>query len=119
MAGSGASPQSIEVMGRRGLDLTGHSSRPLDDSVMNVADLVLTMTSGHRAAILAAWPQMHDRVHNLRRDGGDISDPIGMPVDVYDACADQIDNELAGWLDSLDEDFFPITTSNEDEVQDK
>jgi protein-tyrosine phosphatase len=112
--GSGASPQAIEVMGKRGLDLTGHSSRPLDDAVMNVADLVLTMTQGHRRAILAAWPDMQDRVHTLRRDGGDISDPVGMPVEVYESCADQIDRELAAWLDALDDDFFPNTTSNEE-----
>ncbi|TWT49150.1 Low molecular weight protein-tyrosine-phosphatase YwlE [Rubripirellula amarantea] len=108
-AGSGASPQSVEVMGRRGLDLTGHSSRPLDESVMNVADLVLTMTRGHRAAILAAWPNMHDRVFTLRRDGGDISDPVGLPVETYEACAEQIDRELAAWIEALDEDFFPHT----------
>lgn len=116
MAGSGASPQAIEVMGRRGLDLTGHSSRPLDDSVMNVADLILTMTNGHRSAILAAWPELHDRVRTLRRDGGDISDPVGMPVEVYQSCADQIGTELAAWLESLDDDFFPVTDSNDDEV---
>ena len=52
------------TLGKRGLDLTGHCSRPLDDGVMNVADLVLTMTGGHRDAILAAWPEMHDRIHN-------------------------------------------------------
>lgn len=112
--GSGASPQAVEVMGKRGLDLTGHSSRPLDDAVMNVADLVLTMTRGHRAAILAAWPDKHDRVHTLRRDGGDISDPVGMPVDVYQSCAEQIDRELAAWVEALDDDFFPITASNEE-----
>ena len=109
--GSGASPQAIEVMGKRGLDLTGHSTRGLDDAVMNVADLVLTMTRGHRAAILAAWPDMQDRVFTLRRDGGDISDPVGMPLEVYEACAEQIDRELAGWIDSLDEDFFPATSN--------
>ena len=112
--GSGASPQAIEVMGNRELDLTGHSSRPLDDAVMNVADLVLTMTRGHRAAILAAWPGMHDRVHTLRRDGGDISDPVGMPVEVYESCAEQIDQELAAWIEALDDDFFPVTTSSEE-----
>jgi protein-tyrosine phosphatase len=112
--GSGASPQAIEVMGDRELDLTGHSSRPLDDSVINVADLVLTMTRGHQAAILAAWPDMHERVHTLRRDGGDISDPVGMPVEVYESCAEQIERELAAWLEALDDDFFPITTSNEE-----
>lgn len=110
--GSGASPQAVEVMGARNLDLTGHSSRPLDDAVMNVADLVLTMTRGHRAAILTAWPNMQDHVHTLRRDGGDISDPVGMPVEVYESCAEQINCELASWIDSLDDDFFPATDSN-------
>ncbi|QDT03210.1 Threonylcarbamoyl-AMP synthase [Rubripirellula lacrimiformis] len=109
--GSGATPQAIEVMGRRGLDLTGHSSRPLDDSVMGVADLVLTMTRGHRAAILAAWPGLHDRVFTLRRDGGDIADPVGMPVDVYEGCADQISSELSAWIEALDDDFFPDSDS--------
>jgi tRNA threonylcarbamoyl adenosine modification protein (Sua5/YciO/YrdC/YwlC family) len=113
-AGMGASPQAIEVMGGRGLDLTGHSSRPLDDSVMKVADLVLTMTEGHRAAILAAWPEMHDRVFPLRRDGGDISDPVGMPVEVYKHCAEQIDLELAKWLDNLNDDFFPRAETSDE-----
>jgi protein-tyrosine phosphatase len=110
--GSGASPQAVQVMGQRGLDLTGHSSRPLDDAVMNVADLILTMTQGHRAAIVAAWPEMQDRVFTLRRDGGDITDPVGMPVDVYQDCADQIDRELAAWLESFDAEFIPDSTSD-------
>jgi protein-tyrosine phosphatase len=111
-AGSGASPQAVEVMGTRDLDLTGHSSRPLDDAVMNVADLILTMTRGHRAAILAAWPNMQDRVHTLRRDGGDITDPVGMPVEVYQSCSEQIDQELTAWLEALGDDFFPDNASS-------
>ncbi len=110
-AGSMASPQAVEVMDSRGLDLSAHSSRPLDDAVMNVADLVLTMTRGHRAAILAAWPEMHDRIHLLRRDGGDISDPVGMPVECYESCAEQIDCELSAWVEALDKDFFPVTAA--------
>jgi protein-tyrosine phosphatase len=110
-AGSIASAQAVEVMERRGIDLTAHCARPLDDAVMNVADLVLTMTRGHQAAILAAWPDMHDRVHTLRRDGGDIADPVGMPLEVYAACAAQIEAELSAWVDALATDFFPVTTS--------
>lgn len=105
--GFGASSQAVEVMGHRGLDLTGHSSRPLDDEIIKVADVILTMTRGHRSAILAAWPELEDRVQTLRGDGGDISDPVGMPVEVYQTCADQIDGELEAWIDGLDEDFFP------------
>ena len=113
-AGSGAAPQAVEVMGRLGMDLTGHCSRALDHSVMNVADLVLTMTRGHRDAILAAWPDMHDRVFTLRRDEGDVTDPVGMPLEVYQACAEQMDVELAKWVEALDESFFPHSTSNDD-----
>ena len=109
--GAGAAPQAVEVMGTKELDLTGHAARPLDDSVMNVADLVLTMTRGHRAAILAAWPAMHDRVFTLRRDGGDVSDPVGMPLEVYESCANQMDAELDAWIDSLDDDFFADDSS--------
>lgn len=111
--GNMASPQAVDVMERRGLDLTGHSSRPLDDAVMNVADLVLTMTRGHQAAILAAWPDMHDRVHTLRRDGGDVADPVGMPTEVYASCAEQIESELSKWVDALDDNFFPVTSRNQ------
>lgn len=110
-SGAVASPQAVDVMAARGLDLTGHASRPLDDALMNVADLVLTMTRGHRDTILAAYPEMHDRIHTLRRDGGDITDPVGMPVDVYAACAEQMDQALAAWLDELDRDFLPITAT--------
>ncbi|MCM2373789.1 arsenate reductase/protein-tyrosine-phosphatase family protein [Aporhodopirellula aestuarii] len=111
--GNGASPQSVEVMGRRGLDLTGHCSQPLDDPLMSMADLVLTLTRRHRDAILAAWPDRKDRVFTLRRDGGDVSDPVGLPVDIYEQCADQIRDELEKWLNALDDDFFPITSDTE------
>ena len=59
---------------------------------------------------------MHDRVFTLRRDGGDITDPVGMPAEVYEDCATQMDQELAAWLGSLDDDFFP-DTSEDDEVK--
>ena len=109
--GSGAAPQAVEVMGAKDLDLTGHAARSLDESVINVADLILTMTRGHRAAILAAWPGMQHRVFTLRRDGGDISDPVGMPIEVYESCAQQMEAELDAWLEALDDDFFPQSIS--------
>lgn len=97
-AGMGASDGSIEVMGQRDLDLTGHCSTPLSDEIMQTADVILTMTRGHRRAILAAWPSLADRVHTLRRDGGDVTDPVGQPVEIYQSCADQIDAELDDWI---------------------
>ncbi len=103
MPGSSAAQQAVQVMSRRGLDLTGHGSRPLDERLVGLADLILTMTKQHAAAILARWPELGDRVRPLRHDGQDISDPVGAPVEVYDACAAQIDQELELWVEIMSE----------------
>ena len=94
-----ASNHAVEVMGQRGLDLTGHSSQPMTEQILQLADFILTMTRNHRDAILSKFPEVADRVHTLRVDGGDISDPVGSSLEVYQACADQIDEQLAIWVD--------------------
>ncbi len=105
--GAMAAMQAIEVMEGQGIDISCHESRPLSDAIMHRADVVLTMTRGHRAAILAAWPEMAHSVHTLRHDGGDIADPVGGPVELYEQCAAQIASELDRWLAELGDDFLP------------
>lgn len=101
--GDRASNQAVEVMGRRGLDLTGHASQPISEQILQLADVVLTMTRNHRDAILSKYPEAAARVHTLRVDGGDITDPVGSPIEVYQACADQIDEQLAIWVERFSE----------------
>lgn len=108
MPGDAASPQAVEVMKARGLDISHHSSQPFGEQVIRSADLILTMTQSHRNAILARWPEAQSRVHTLRHDGRDITDPVGAPVEIYQACADQIDQELARWVDSLGPEWVAI-----------
>lgn len=106
MPGSGAAQQAVEVMSARGLDLTGHSSRPLDERLVELADVILTMTSQHRQAILQRWPEAADRVCTLRHDGTDVSDPVGAPTEVYAECADQIDQQLAEWVERMGDQWL-------------
>jgi protein-tyrosine phosphatase len=108
MNGEPASSQAIEAMRLRGLDLSDHQSRVADESLLASADLILTMTQNHRQAILRNWPQLADRVHSLRHDGGDVVDPIGGPLDVYKNCAEQIDRELTKWVMKLGDDWLPV-----------
>jgi protein-tyrosine phosphatase len=107
-AGPGAGPaqQSVEVMNGIGVDITSHQSRPVTARLANYADLILTMTNGHRQAILSQWPTLEPRVKTVRCDGGDIADPIGSPVDVYKACADQIDESISQWVNKIDFEQF-------------
>jgi tRNA threonylcarbamoyl adenosine modification protein (Sua5/YciO/YrdC/YwlC family) len=94
MLGSGPSPHAAEVLRRRNIDLTLHESRPVTDRLILQADRIFAMTRGHREAILNEYPEAADRVHVLSRDGGDISDPFGSSVEVYQRCAEEIERNL-------------------------
>ena len=102
MAGSPAADQATQVMSEQGLEIGDHASQPISERTAQVADLILTMTNGHRQALISHWPMLEPRTKTLRADGGDISDPIGSPVEVYQACADQIEQSLKHWVDQVD-----------------
>ena len=102
MAGGRPSIEAVKVLNERGLDLSGHLSQPLTERLARHADLILTMTNGHRHEIVSQWPDLANRTLVLSRDQGDISDPIGGPLNIYEKCANQIDEQLAGWVEELD-----------------
>ena len=101
MSGGRAADEAVETMKLHGLDLTAHETQPLSDRIVRYADLILTMTRGHREAILAQWPEARDRVFPVSGERGDISDPIGGPPELYRRCAEQIDAYLADWVERI------------------
>jgi tRNA threonylcarbamoyl adenosine modification protein (Sua5/YciO/YrdC/YwlC family) len=102
--GGRAANEAIEIMKERGLDLTQHESQPLSDRLVRFADLILTMTRGHREAIIGHWPEAAERTFVLSKSRGDVADPIGGPQDLYRKCAEQIDAYLAEWVKDIDID---------------
>lgn len=110
MPGAPAADQSIEVMRQYGVDISTHCSQPMTGRLAKCADVILTLTNSHRRAIVSQWPELTDMVKTLRPDGGDISDPIGSPVAVYQACAQQIDQCLDHWLQHIDFSQFSKRT---------
>lgn len=107
MSGSIATPEAVAVVGQRGCDLKRHESQPLTERLIRFADLILTMTRGHREAILSQWPSAAGRIHLLCRDGSDIADPIGGPLEMYERCALQIESQLKEWLEFIDLSLLP------------
>ena len=99
--GSQASPESVEMMRRRGIDLRAHASQPLTDRLLDHADRCYTMTNHHRNAILESHPELAGQVQVLARDGTDISDPIGSGMNEYAACAASIEHHLTKILDEI------------------
>ncbi len=101
MGGGTASLQGIEVMKNMDLDLSAHSAQPVSEQMVRHADLILTMTRGHREALLTQWPEAASRTEVLRLDGKDVADPIGESVAEYQRCAEQIKKELQTRIEEI------------------
>ncbi|MEN6406473.1 MAG: L-threonylcarbamoyladenylate synthase [Thermoguttaceae bacterium] len=101
MLGGQASEEAVRVMADMGLDLAGHETQPLTESLVRHADVIFTMTRSHRDALLAQWPSAAGRTQLLSAGGIDISDPIGASVDRYCQCAQEIQANLKARLDNL------------------
>lgn len=95
-----ASRGAYTVMKGRGLDLVSHRSQQLTPENIITADLILTMTKGHKEAILAFLPQARHKIFTLPEyagGSGDVADPFGGDTGIYAKCADQI----AGLVDKV------------------
>jgi tRNA threonylcarbamoyl adenosine modification protein (Sua5/YciO/YrdC/YwlC family) len=99
--GSHASREAINVMAARQLDLSLHESQQVTESLIQSADLILTMTHSHRNALLSYFPTAAPRTHVLSGGGEDVADPIGGSLEVYQQCSDQIDRYVRDWADRI------------------
>lgn len=101
VGGDRPSPQAVEVMNRKGIDLTNHESQPFSDRLVMQADQIFTMTRSHRDAILDRFPDAANRVQMVAANGRDISDPYGSHVDVYQKCAEELEQHLQVIVDRM------------------
>lgn len=85
-----------------GATLDHHQSTQLNSELVEQADLILAMGSRHRQVILSQWPSVAAKVHLISPDGGEISDPFGGPLEMYQRCALQLDQYTTYWIDRLD-----------------
>ncbi len=96
MAGNGfpASPEAIKVMAEKGVDLRQHRSQILNESLLQWADLVLTMTDSHRLHIISQYAIQSSQIYTLAEFSGaeyiDITDPFGFGTEAYRQSARQI-----------------------------
>jgi protein-tyrosine-phosphatase len=68
-AGAGARPVTDEtaaVLTRRGLDPSGHRSRPLGDCLCPVPDVIVGMAREHARAAVEARPQLFPKTFTLK-----------------------------------------------------
>lgn len=103
-----ASIGAIEAMQRRGLNLDHHRSRALSSYLLADADLVLCMSQSHKQVILQALPEeCNGKVFTLAEyvdePNQEIDDPFGGDQEVYEACAQQIEELIKKLAAKLEE----------------
>ncbi len=103
-----ASRNSILVMQENGEDISGHTASVLSGQLAAEADLIITMTASHRAAVLERFPEVREKVHLLNEYRSDsrkntgVADPYGGSPDVYRNCFEEMKEPLRNlFLDVL------------------
>lgn len=93
-----ASAQARTVMRRHGLSLDEHCSCQLSPADVQAADLILTMTQSHKAALVRFIPAAAGKTFTLAEyagGSGDVADPYGGSVEDYEVCARQLAGLIA------------------------
>lgn len=88
-------PQEVNAaLAPVGLNANGHKAQLISRDLLRWCDEALTMTRGHRAAILDAYPEFTSKVFVLRPragvDDADVADPYGRPQHAFDFCRDRL-----------------------------
>ena len=94
--GSPASSHAIAALKELGINFRSHRSQLVTKELLEGADLVLTMTNGHRYSLLQNFSEFERKVYLLNAFGtskipSDVLDPFGGSLEMYQKTCDEID----------------------------
>lgn len=101
--GMRATVEAEEAVAALGGDLSGHLSQPAtadNGGLLRRADVVYTMTDAHREEVLDLYPWAERKTFRLDPEG-DIADPIGASLSVYERVARRMVKVLQQRLNEL------------------
>lgn len=92
--GDKAADNAVAVLAKQGIDLSGHRAKPLTNELINMADVILVMTASHKELLTDIADGKVYTLLEYSGTGGDIRDPFGGDLTVYERTADEIRNAL-------------------------
>lgn len=99
--GGKAADEAVAAMARRGIDLTGHRTKPLTDELIDMADVILVMTEAHKQLIESMAKGKVYTLLEYAGSEGDISDPFGGDAEEYEETASEIYDALVDIAEKL------------------
>lgn len=109
--GSRPTDKVLFLLGEEGIDASSHRARQLTPEMVAGADLILTMTGGHKAQILCMTPEKEaHKIKTLKEfvgivGDGDIEDPYGGDLGIYEYSLQEIRVSVLKLLIIM-EDYF-------------
>jgi len=85
-----ATAEAIEAMRGYGLDLSAHRSKPVSESLIEWADLILVMEPWQRMHVTSLFPAADGKTRLLTDYAGErgiVADPFVSGIEVYVECA--------------------------------
>ena len=102
LVGRPADASAVQLMAERGLDLSSHRARQLDEGMLTQSDLVMTMDTGQVEWIESRWPQAKGRIYRWGHwSHFDIPDPYRADIAEFRGALELIDRGLEDWLGRL------------------
>ena len=100
--------ETIEVMAKQGIDISGHLSQRLTEEMVHRANMILVMEKWHKEQILRLVPTAKSKVFFLREFSSnssdekfEIPDPIAKPIEVYESCLGMIKECVEGLVSKV------------------
>ena len=101
--GKPAAPNSVKVMKKIGIDISGHRCQGVSLQDMEWSDFVLVMEMKHAAHLRESFPEHNDKIMVLANFGGlyEIRDPIGRWSLHFRRCRDELRKCILGFYQQL------------------
>lgn len=95
LVGHGADTQAVELMRRRGIELSAHRARQLTPELIRAFDVLFVMEAGQQRFVEALEPSARGRVHRLGRIGKfDVPDPYRRGAAAFEQALSLIDRGI-------------------------
>lgn len=91
-----ASSDAIKAMQKKGIDISGHRAKSVDDLDLSSYDYIIAMDSDVAQELRYRYPELSDGLVEW-----EIEDPIGQALVVYEEVADKIHSQVEKFVETL------------------
>lgn len=102
LVGHSADPAALEIMAKKGIDITNHVAKQIDEGLAKKADLIFTMSDSQTKWIEERWPFCRGKTFKLGHwQDKDIADPYKHEMSAFQTAYQDIVVSLEQWADKI------------------